>query len=415
MSEVVPPQESARWSRRRFLGVAAGSAAVVSSAALTSPREAAARPEVTAPRSAGAPGSATPKIGYILGPKWYLTPEDNNLPPKDTFAREFFEGLRSRGWRWTRPANNVEIVIKDANPPDYHNFYKAASELVTEGVNVIVLAVTKAIEPALDATMSTPKPLVVTNSYEPALLYLKSKYPSTGVYLTGLTINPTGLAVQRLDVLKEALPRVSRVVILFHPNMTTYGRPPYPPSMVQAFQDAGNLVGIECRPVTIHSPQTGGAPTDSEIKAAFQSADCQNWAHAVLVLGDPVLPKYYDTIASEAKDRQLPAMGTDRRFAAAGGLLSFGPNEAMLFWRAAAYVDKILKLDWPNTLPSEALPLEYPSRWELAINTDTAVAVGHTFPREIYKHAPIRFPGGAVYSSTGITTMVEEDAAIPVP
>jgi len=314
-----------------------------------------------------------PTIGYLAGPITDAIPVPG-LPPGTARARELFEALRGLGYRWLAPGKNVQVVAKSGQTEE--ELYEAAAALEASGVAAIVLADQTVIESALTATRETP--LIVAGCDEPVLMALLEQYSEARANVTGPTVSGAGLALQRLDLLRAILPDASQLAVLYHPNpSTTYGQ--------DQLDRAASLVGMSIRWHIIR-----GAPhSPADVDRAFERIDGEDWADVVLVLDDPLIEEQHPRITAAANHaaRQVPTMGTSRQFVAAGGLLAYGVDRAMVLRRTAAYVEKILRGASPS-----ALPHEHVTWWELAINTATAQLLGGTFPREIEASATIRYP-----------------------
>lgn len=165
-----------------------------------------------------------------------------------------------------------------------------------------------------------------------------------------------------LELLRETVPNLSRVAVLWNPDNAIFQA-----QMLRETQIAAGALAIEL--------QIAAARSADEIDQAF-AAMTRGRVGALLVLPDPVFNVVHrGRIVGLAEKSRLPAMYGARDFAAAGGLMSYGPNYADLFRRAATYVDKILKGASPTDLP-----VEQPTKFELIINLKTAKALGLTIP-----------------------------------
>jgi len=188
-----------------------------------------------------------------------------------------------------------------------------------------------------------------------------------GHNVTGVSAMLLDLSAKRLEILKEAAPRVTKATVLWNP-----ARPDNKPE-VAAMQAAAKAHGM-----TLES---------REVRTATELADALelmsgSGTQAILNAGDPLLSQNASKILAFATKERLPSLFESRAFVDAGGLMSYGPDFASLHRRAADYVDKILK----GAKPSE-LPIEQPTKFELVINLKTAKALGLTIPRSLLARA----------------------------
>jgi putative ABC transport system substrate-binding protein len=175
------------------------------------------------------------------------------------------------------------------------------------------------------------------------------------------------LGGKRLELLKEIVPKLSRVGVLWNPqsaSATLYWK---------ESQQPARLLGIQLHSLEVRSP--------TELDKAFEAATTAR-AGALAILPDPVITTNLKRIVDFAAKTRLPSIYQSSDFADAGGLVTYGPDRADLFRRAAIYVDKILK----GTKPGD-LPVEQPTKFELVVNLKTAKALGLTMPPEIMVRA----------------------------
>jgi putative ABC transport system substrate-binding protein len=175
------------------------------------------------------------------------------------------------------------------------------------------------------------------------------------------------LVEKQLEILKEVVPKISRVALLHNP--ANPGNAP----QVRHAQDAARALGVRL--------QLLGARGPSEIDSAF-AATTNEQAGAIIVLVDAILQNNRTRITDLAARHRLPAVYGLSEYADAGGLMSYGPSIADLYRRAATYVDKILK----GAMPGD-LPVEQPTKFELVINRKTAKALGLTIPQSLLQRA----------------------------
>jgi putative tryptophan/tyrosine transport system substrate-binding protein len=233
-----------------------------------------------------------------------------------------------------------------------------AAELVRLKVDLIVSQGTLATEAAKRATSSVP--IVFVGVGDPVGSGLVASMGRPGGNVTGFTILSTELAGKRLHILRELLPRASRVALLVH-------RPASPtPLLIREMRTAGQQLGIQI------TAQEIDAAVD--LPSAFAAMQRER-AQALVVQQNPITTEHARRIAELAAQHRLPAIYYRRDFVEAGGLMSYGTNAGVIYRRAATYVDKILK----GAKPAD-LPVEQPTTFEFVINLKTAKALGLTIP-----------------------------------
>ena len=203
-------------------------------------------------------------------------------------------------------------------------------------------------------------PIVMTASGDPIGSGLVASLAAPGGNVTGLSLMTTDLAGKRLELLKEILPGLSHVAVLW--NTTNVNQA----SVFKNTERAAQALGIEVQSVEVRSPDD----VDSALAAAMREH-----AGALITVEDPVVMSSRQQIVDIAVKNRLPSMYGVREFVDAGGLISYGANIGDLYRRAAGYVDKILK----GAKPSD-LPVEQPTKFELVINLRTAKALGLVIP-----------------------------------
>ncbi len=290
-----------------------------------------------------------PRIGYLV-----LAPLTD--PPSPERAA-FLEGLRELGYV---EGKTVSIEYRSAGwnaelLPDL------AEELVRLKVDVIVTGGGGAVaDAARQATKTIP--IVVAASADPVGIGLVASLARPGGNITGTSLMAPELGSKRLELLKEAVPRISRVAVLWHPRGA--GRLEW-----QQTEAAAQRLGVKLRSYEVRSAD--------DVARAIETMSGQR-PHAVIMFFDPLTSGYRVIISDFALKNRLPTIFGAREFAAAGGLMSYGPNIPELFRRAAVYVDKILKGAKPGDLP-----IEQPTKFELIVNLKTAKALGLTIPPSV--------------------------------
>jgi putative ABC transport system substrate-binding protein len=266
----------------------------------------------------------------------------------------FRRGLRDLGWV---EGQNIVVEYRWAEGR-FDSLPGLAEELVRLKVDVIVAPTSIYAGAAKRATSTIP--IVFASHADPIGSGHVASLARPGGNITGLSLMMTETNVKGLELLKEAVPGLSRVAAVWDPATPSHG-----PGL-RAVEAAGSALGLRVQPVAVRSA--------TEFDSAFSSISRER-AGGVLVLSTPLFIAGARRLADLAMKHKLPTMFGPRAHAEAGGLLSFGPDRADLFRRAATYVDKILK----GTKPAD-LPVEQPMRFELVINLKTAKALGLTIP-----------------------------------
>ena len=240
-----------------------------------------------------------------------------------------------------------------------------AIELVKVKVDIVVTAGSEAALAAKQATRSIP--IVTATGADPVELGLVVSLARPGGNITGVTSIQSELAGKRLEILKELVPRASRVAVLWDLDNHASAL-----SLRDAESGAKSL-GILIQSVGVRSPK--------DFDAAF-SAIRQARAGAVILVASPAFMGDRQRLAGLAVAHRLPMIVGSKEYAEAGGLMSYGTDYPDLFRRAAAFVDKILKGAKPGDLP-----VEQPTTFELVVNLKTAKALGLTIPQSLLRRA----------------------------
>jgi putative tryptophan/tyrosine transport system substrate-binding protein len=293
-----------------------------------------------------------PRIGVL----WPFLPTVG--PP---LAEAFRQGLRNLGYV---EGQNITIEYrysegKDSRLPDL------AGELLRLKVDVIFAPTTTAALVAKNATSEIP--IITATAADPVGSGLAASLARPGGNVTGLSLL-AGLEIsgKELELLKEALPKLTRVAVLADPSsQPTAG-------LLKEAEQAARSLKVQLRVVEARGP--------NELEGAFSTIKKEH-AGALLVIASPFIGSN-PRIVSFAASGRLPAMYPYTESVDAGGLMSYGPNRPDLFRRAAVYVDKILK----GTKPA-ALPIEQPMKFEFVINLKTAKQLGLTIPQSVLYRA----------------------------
>jgi putative tryptophan/tyrosine transport system substrate-binding protein len=240
-----------------------------------------------------------------------------------------------------------------------------AAELVRLNVDVIVTIGTLAPLAAKQATSTIP--IVMLNAGDPLASGLVTSLARPGGNVTGMSLMAPNLGGKRLELLKEILPRVYRVGILWN------AANPYSALVFKETESAAQILGIQLQSIEVRGPD--------ELDSALSVATRQR-VGALITVEDPLTFGLRKRIADFAASDRLPAIHGLREFVDAGGLMSYGTNQADLYRRGASYVERILK----GARPSE-LPVQQPTKFELVINLKTAKALGLTVPDSVLARA----------------------------
>jgi putative tryptophan/tyrosine transport system substrate-binding protein len=298
------------------------------------------------------PAGHVPTVGYTLaGP-----PQCNAGPRDEAFSR----GLRDLGHivgqniavdrRCFRTDNEMRAVLRA--------FVDRKVDIIFVGAPALALA-------ARAATREIP--IVCGSCGDPLENGLVASLARPGGNITGLASQSAELIGKRVELLKEAIPRVSRVVALLNPEN------PGTRATLKALDDVGRILGIQIQRVEFR--------TVGDIDNALRAASTGG-ATAVLVQEDPHALAARTQIAEFALKHRLPAIAGVPELAEAGTLIAYGPNRIDLYRRAAAFVDKILKGAKPGDLP-----IEQPTKYDLILNLKTAKAIGVTLPPSLLLQA----------------------------
>ena len=274
----------------------------------------------------------------------------------------FRAGLRDLGWI---EGQNVLIEYRWAEG-DFERLPKLAAELVGLKVEIIVTASTPAIRAVQHATKTIP--IVMASSADAVSTGLVVSLARPGGNTTGMTVLIPELSAKRLDVLKEAIPKVSRVGVLWNSTAGPSGQ-----LALDETQAAAGKLGLHLQPVDVRRPD--------EIEAAV-STIAKSHAGALFIIEGPLLIQHRRRVIDMAARNRLPTVAPLREFAEAGGLIAYGPSLVDTFRHAARYVDKILKGAKPGDLP-----VEQPTRFEMVVNLKTAKALSLTIPQSLLLQA----------------------------
>jgi ABC-type uncharacterized transport system substrate-binding protein len=291
-----------------------------------------------------------PRIGYASGG-----------PGEDRFEA-FRQGLRELGYT---EGQNISIEYRDAGDR-LDQMPALVNELVQQKVDLIVANNNVVIRAAKAAT--TTIPIVMTSTVDPVTAgYVESlAHPSGNI--TGIANLRRDLSGKRLELLKEAIPRLSRVAILWD------AAGPGPKVAFKEYENTARTLKLHVQSLQVRGPQPA-------IDNAFQAAK-RDHAGGLIIVSNPLTRKYSKHVLGLATKNRVPTMNEDSRYVDEGGLLSYGANTDDQFRRVAIYVEKILK----GAKPAD-LPVEQPMKFELVINLKAAKQIGLTIPPNVLARA----------------------------
>lgn len=266
----------------------------------------------------------------------------------------FRQGLRELGWV---EGESIRLEYRYAEGRS-ERLPELVADLINHKVELIVVAVTPDALAAAKATKTIP--IVMASAGDPIAAGLIHNLARPGGNITGLSQMSTDLAAKRLELLKEVVPNLSGVGVLWNP------RDAISALTWQEIQIPARRINIE-----LHSLEVKDV---GEFDSAFTKATGAKIG-AIYVLPAPIFVDNEKRIAEFATKNRLPSVFHLPEFVRLGGLMAYGPDRVDLFRRAATYVDKILKGANPGDLP-----VEQPTKFELVINLKTAKAIGVTIP-----------------------------------
>ena len=278
-------------------------------------------------------------------------------------TKAFEEGLRSLGYRI---GENVVIEYRFANA-EIERLPALAADLVGIGVDIIIAA---GGNPATDAAMkaTTIIPIVMTTVVDPVSAGIVASLARPGGNVTGLAVDAGGeILGKRFELLKETLPNLSRLGILFNPDVAVNR------SRLTSMAEPARVLGLTLVPVEARGLNA--------LEQAF-AIMVKERAQAFVVQGDSVMFNYRGQIAEMALRNRLPAASVQRELAEAGFFLSYGADLRDLYRRSAFFVDRIFR----GAKPAD-LPVEQPTKYELVINLKTAKALGIIVPPTLLTRA----------------------------
>ena len=296
-----------------------------------------------------------PRIGYVSG-----SGDPSN--PGGPFVDAFRQGLRDRGYI---EGKNILVEHRYAEG-NMDRIPTLVGELVQLKVDVLVATNFPAIRAAKQATKTIP--IVMVATVDPVATGIVDSLARPGRNITGLTRLTQELSGKRLELLKEVLPQMSRIGVLWDANSSSAA------IAFKEYEAVARALKVQLQSLEVRYP-------NPDFEGAFQAA-AKGRASALITIRGSLFNRYPKQIAGLAIMNRLPSMSEGSEYVEAGGLVSYATNDAENYRRAATYVDKILK----GAKPAD-LPIEQPMKFELVINLKTAKQIGLSIPPNVLARA----------------------------
>jgi putative ABC transport system substrate-binding protein len=305
-----------------------------------------------APRPVTAqPAGKVYRIGYLA---------NGSQATSGPFVEAFRRGLKEFGWV---EGQNVAIEYRWADG-SLERLPSLASDLLKAPLDVIVVAGGPSVRAARAVTHVVP--IVSAITADPVAAGFAASLARPGGNITGSAVEFDALATKQLQIIKEMVPKAARVAFLLdHATINDV--------LVKAIERAARTLRLKGRVFKIRDLL--------DIEAAFETAKAERM-DAIYVSPSPTFSRHRERLAEIAIKHRLPGIYEDKSYVQAGGLMSYGPDFIQLYNRAASYVDRILK----GTKPGD-LPIEQPTKFELAINLKAAKAIGLAVPSSVLGRA----------------------------
>jgi len=279
------------------------------------------------------------------------------VPQSALIFLAFLTGLRELGYE---PGKNIVLVFRYAEGRA-DRLPGLVAELLTEKVDLLVVESIAAAIVAKKASQTTPIVLAIASDPIGAGVFASLARP--GGNITGLSLQSEEVTGKRVQLLKELLPMMRRLAVIYNPNRPTIG------TNIKEAESAARRFHLDVMLVELDSPDN--------LRSVFDRVDAMH-SEALMTLPDGMLLSLAKPIGELALGRRVPSIFPERDFVEAGGLMAYGPSLAAHFHRAAAYVDKILKGANPGDLP-----VEQPTKFELTVNLRSARTLNLTVPPAI--------------------------------
>ena len=288
-----------------------------------------------------------PRVGYVSGA---------GTTAGSPSVEAFRQGLRDLGYV---EGKNIEVEYRypEGGP---ERIRSAVDELVQLKVDVLVT--TAGVRVAQETTKTIP--IVIVSRNDPVAAGVVDSLARPGGNVTGIARMTLELNGKRLELLKETIPRVTRVGVLWDTNVRSPG------IAFKEYEAAATALELQTLSLEVRSP-------NPNLDGAFQAA-VKHRVHALVTILNPTLNRYQKEIAGLAIKHRLPSMFESTTYVQAGGLMSYGSDDTANFRRAAYFVDRILK----GAKPAD-LPIEQPMKFEFVVNLRTAKQIGVTIPQSV--------------------------------
>ena len=303
------------------------------------------------PASAADPSPRVARVGFV-GPL--------SAAAISSYNGAFWKRLPELGWV---PGQNLVIESRSADG-HLERLPALIADVIDRKVDVLVTYGLPAAIAAKKATSTVP--IVVAIMPDPVRSGLVASLGRPGGNLTGLSSGDPALSGKMLELLQEAVPRLSAIAVIANPNN------PMTRDLAQDLEALAPTRGLKLQVIELRGPEG--------LDRAFERA--RRMAGAVVVAGEPITIEHRRRVTGLAAKHRLPAIYLDREYVSAGGLMAYGPDISAMWRRAAEYVDRILRGAKP-----EDLPIEQPTRFVLSVNLKTAKALNITIPESILVRA----------------------------
>jgi putative tryptophan/tyrosine transport system substrate-binding protein len=297
-----------------------------------------------------------PRIGYVSG--------SGNPKTPGPLVEGFRQGLRDLGYI---EGKNILVEYRYTVEAGLDQIPGLVAELVRLKVDVLVATSSAAIRAAKQATKTIP--IVMASATDPVAAGFVDSLARPGGNITGVVRLTRELSGKRLELLKEAVPRISRVAVLWDGNAA-----PGPAIAFKEYEAAARSFKLEFQSLEVRGP-------DPDVDGAFQAA-AKGRANALIVVRNTTVDRHLKRIVDFTIKNRLPSVWEGSEFVEAGGLMSYTSDDPANYRRVATYVDKILK----EAKPAD-LPVEQPTKFEFIINLKTAKQIGLTIPPNVLVRA----------------------------
>jgi len=306
-------------------------------------------------------------IAAAQQPKIYKIGELTARPGSRQSTREFVQALRELGYV---EGKNITFEIRSAEGR-FERFPELAAELIRLKVDVLVATSTPEAVAFKNATKTIP--IAFYTGSDPIEVGLVKSLARPGANITGVTLISTELIGKRLELLTAAIPKLSRVAVLWNSPLLRPGKTPKESSQWKPSLEPARQLGLELHSMEVRKPD--------ELNDAFTEA-IRAGSAAIAVQLSPLIAANQKQIVELATKYRLPTIYPREDFVASGGVLSFGADREEPYKRLAALVDRILR----GAKPAD-LPVEQPTKFQLVVNLKAAKEIGLTIPQNVLVRA----------------------------